>query len=228
MPDLTYFDLGRVSYREALDIQERLLREVQAGDGDRAYLLFVEHDPPVITLGRRGTMNNVLISPERLEADGVEIVESSRGGDVTYHGPGQLVAYPIIRLGREHRTVHGHVRNLEESVLRVLDELELTGRRRKGFTGVWVGDEKVTAIGVAVRQWVAYHGLALNVSADLSGFDLIVPCGLADAGVTSLSKLTGSEIPMSRAKDLLLKAMCEVFGFDETSRDEWDKWDERQ
>lgn len=225
---LTYFDLGRVSYREALDIQERLLREVQAGDGDRAYLLFVEHDPPVITLGRRGTMDNVLVSPERLRASGVEIVESSRGGDVTYHGPGQLVAYPIIRLGREHRTVHGHVRNLEESVLRVLDALGLAGQRRKDFTGVWVGDEKVAAIGVAVRQWVAYHGLALNVSADLSGFDLIVPCGLADAGVTSLSKLTGSEIPMSRAKDLLLKAMCEVFGFDETSRDEWDKWDERQ
>jgi len=218
MTELVCFDLGRAAYEAAVDIQRHLVAALQAEATGRAYLLLVEHDPPVITLGRRGRMEHVLVSRARLAAKGIELHAARRGGDVTYHGPGQLVAYPIVRLSSPHRTVRDYVRGLEETVIRLLERIGLEGRRRPGYPGVWAGPEKVAAIGVAVSRWVAYHGLALNVSADLAGFDLIVPCGIRDGGVTSLSRLLGRPIPMERVKQWMLRSMREVFAFDTVRR----------
>jgi len=202
-----------MAYAPALEMQRERLAEVQGAADERAYLLLAEHDPPVITLGRRGKAEHVLASRELLAARGIELHESQRGGDVTYHGPGQLVAYPIIRLDPRRRSVHGYVWSLEESVIRLLDKYGLRGERRRGYTGVWVGREKIAAVGVAIQKWVAWHGLALNVGADLSGFDLIVPCGIRGYGVTSLSRLVGKEVEMGDVKDRMAKALGEALGF---------------
>ena len=232
-------DLGRGPYKETLALQQRLVQELQTemsglgvrgsglGTGNpeiathdsrlttsvRAYLLLVEHDPPVITFGRRGPTRNLLATRERLEALGIELHEATRGGDVTWHGVGQLVAYPIIRIDTRGRSIHGYVRDLEESVIRLLAEYGIEGGRRAGMTGVWVGDEKICAIGVAVSRWVAYHGLALNVAPDLSAYELIVPCGIREYGVTSLERLLSQELKMAEVKKRFCRCFAEVFGF---------------
>jgi lipoyl(octanoyl) transferase len=215
--ELLTCDLGRAAYRPTLALQQRLLARVQGGD-PRAYLLLVEHDPPVITLGRRARDEHVVASPRQLAAAGVELVACHRGGDVTWHGPGQLVAYPILRLDPRRRTVHGYVRSLEQAVIDLLARLGIAGDRRRGHTGVWVGREKIAAIGVAVRRWVAYHGLALNVSADTSGFDAIVPCGIRDASVTSLSRLSGRDVSVDEVKPLLVECLSGALGFGRVRR----------
>ncbi len=214
MSELVYLDLGRESYESALEIQRRLLEEVIADDNERVYLLLVEHDPPVITLGRSAESEHILASRDRLAREGIEVCESARGGDVTYHGPGQLVGYPIMRLGRGGRTVRGYVRDLEEVIIRLLGRFGLKGKRAEGAIGVWVGDEKIAAIGVAVRRWVAWHGFALNVSTNLSHFDFIVPCGLDGCKVTSMEKLLASEVSIQEVKQPLVECMAEVFGFE--------------
>ncbi len=214
MSKLIYSDLGRKSYESALVIQRRLLEEVKADENSPAYLLLLEHDPPVITLGRSAESEHLLASPERLEREGVEVHKSARGGDVTYHGPGQLVGYPIMQVASRGRSVHGYVRDLEEVLIRLLGRFGLKGRRRKGLTGVWVGDEKIAAIGVAVSRWVAWHGFALNVSTDLSHFDFIVPCGIDGCKVTSMEKLLASEVSIQEVKQQLVECLVEVFGFE--------------
>ncbi|MCD4699657.1 MAG: lipoyl(octanoyl) transferase LipB [Phycisphaerae bacterium] len=214
MSELIYSDIGRKSYGSALQIQRRLLDEVISGGDGRARLLLLEHDPPVITLGQSGRSEHILASRDRLQREGVEVRKSDRGGDVTYHGPGQLVGYPIMRLARGGRTVRGYVRSLEEVIIRLLGRFGLEGRRQEGFTGVWVGDEKVAAIGIAVRRWVAWHGFALNVSTNLSHFDFIVPCGLDGCKVTSMEKLLGLPVSISQVKAYLIECMYEVFGFE--------------
>ena len=211
---MIYSYLGRKSYESALSIQRRLLDEVIAGDNGQTYLLLVEHDPPVITLGRSADEQHILASPERLTREGIEVRKSARGGDVTYHGPGQLVGYPIMQLARRGRTVRGYVRDLEEVIIHLLGRFDLKGRRQEGFTGVWVGDEKVAAIGIAVRRWVAWHGFALNVSTNLSHFDFIVPCGLDGCKVTSMEKLLVRPVSIAEVKRPLMECMVEVFGFD--------------
>lgn len=213
MAELEYIDIGRAAYESTLRLQERLLAEVKQADPERAALVLVEHDPPVITLGRGASAAHVVASRERLAAEGVEIHESSRGGDVTYHGPGQLVGYPILRLDLHGRDVHRYLRDLEEVLLRVLARFGVQGERSAGLTGVWVGKEKVAAIGVAVSRWVTYHGFALNVDPNLSHFGLIVPCGIRDKGVTSLAKLLGRPVPMADVKRAAVEAMVDVFGF---------------
>ncbi len=214
MSKLIYSDLGRESYESALAIQRRLLEEVKADENSPAYLLLLEHDPPVITLGRSAGSEHILASQEQLSREGIEVRESARGGDVTYHGPGQLVGYPIIRLTRSGRTVRGYVRSLEEVIIRLLGRFGLSARRREGLTGVWVGDEKIAAIGVAVSRWVAWHGFALNVSMDLSHFDFIVPCGIDGCKVTSMERLLASEVSIQEVKKQLVECMAEVFGFE--------------
>ncbi len=214
MSKLIYSDLGRESYESALQIQRRLLEEVKAGDNDQAYLLLLEHDPPVITLGRNAGSEHILASQEQLSREGIEVRQSARGGDVTYHGPGQLVGYPIMRLARRGRTVRRYVHDLEEVIIRLLGRFGLSARRREGLTGVWVGDEKIAAIGVAVSRWVAWHGFSLNVSTDLSHFDFIVPCGLDGCKVTSMAKLLAGEVSIREVKQPLIECMAEVFGFD--------------
>jgi len=212
MAELVVLDVGRAAYEPTLRLQERLVEDVLAGAEERAYLVLVEHEPPVITLGRGSREAHVLVSRERLAREGVEVHEAGRGGDVTYHGPGQLVGYPILRLDLHGRDVRRYLRDLEEVLIRVLARFGLAGRRAEGLTGVWAGEEKVAAIGVAVRRWVTFHGFALNVSTNLSHFDLIVPCGLRGRGVTSLSRLLGRAVAVDEVKPAVVECLTDGFG----------------
>jgi lipoyl(octanoyl) transferase len=178
--------LGRVPYDEALDMQRALVEDRRAGRvGD--LLLFVEH-PHVLTLGVRGDggRSHILAGAETLAARGIEVHETGRGGDITYHGPGQVVGYPIIDLKPDRCDVHRYVRDLEEVLIRTAADFAIEAARVEGLTGVWVGREKLAAIGVRISRWITSHGFALNVSTDLDYFNMILPCGIRDRGVTSL------------------------------------------
>ncbi|HWE04771.1 MAG TPA: lipoyl(octanoyl) transferase LipB [Tepidisphaeraceae bacterium] len=201
-------DLGQLPYRDAWALQEQAHEQVQVGAQERIFL--VEH-PPVITYGRRpGVERNLLATPERLERRGVEIVQSDRGGDITFHGPGQLVAYPIIRLASHGFSVGGYVHTLEAAVIATLAEFNIAASADPAAVGVWTPDRgvssKICAIGVRIRRGVSLHGVALNVNCDLSFFDLIVPCGLSGRRVTSLQQVLAQATPkMERVKELLGK-----------------------
>jgi lipoyl(octanoyl) transferase len=203
--------LGMISYAEGLEIQKGLVEQRKAGQIPDQ-LLLLEH-PPVITLGvkAKNDRSHIVASPELLAAEGVEVFETGRGGDVTYHGPGQLVGYPIIDLNPDRRDVHRYVRDLEEVMIRMAASFGVTAGRVPGLTGAWVGDEKLAAIGVRIARWVTSHGFAFNVNTSLNHFDLIVPCGISDKGVTSLSKLIGSVVPMKDVEDAAVQAFKEVF-----------------
>jgi lipoate-protein ligase B len=208
--------LGRMNYAAALALQLRAVDRVKStrdAGATEEFLFLVEHDPPVITVGRGGDAAHVLASANRLADLGVELHQSSRGGDVTYHGPGQIVAYPVIDLAARGRDIHGYMRNLEEAVIRVLSGYGLTGERDAKFTGVWIGREKICAIGVAVTRWVTYHGLALNVSTSLDHFDLIVPCGIRERGVTSLAKLLARPVATDEVATALAAELADVLHF---------------
>lgn len=180
--------LGTRPYAEALEVQRAAARARIAGDIPEDVLLLVEH-PPVITLGRSARdPSHLMASPELLASRGVELFEVDRGGDVTFHGPGQLVAYPIVDLTRHRQDLHWYLRQLEEVVIRTLARFDIAGERSDGQTGVWTKGRKIASIGVHVRQWVTWHGLALNVSTDLSYFDLMVPCGIAGVTMTSVEQ----------------------------------------
>jgi len=211
-------DLGRAGYTPALELQQRLVARVQA-QGDPSYVLLVEHDPPVITLGRRAEMQHVLADPAHLAAAGVQLVKVSRGGDVTWHGPGQLVAYPILRLDTRGLTLRAYVGRLEQAVIDTLARLGIAAGRRDGLVGVWAGQEKIAAIGVAVSRWVTYHGLSLNVAADVGGFDTIIPCGIAGASVTSVSRLLGRDVGLEEVKPVLIECLTEALGFEQVRED---------
>jgi lipoyl(octanoyl) transferase len=207
--------LGLVSYADGLALQSSLVEQRRSGAiGDT--LLLLEH-PPVITLGARsrGSHTNVIASREALEAAGVEVHDTGRGGDVTYHGPGQLVGYPILDLRPDRQDVHRYVRDLEDMIIQAIATLGVAGTRVQGLSGVWVGppgkEEKVAAIGVRISRWITSHGFALNVATDLRHFQMIVPCGIADRGVTSLEQLTGTTVPMAAVEDALVDAMLRVF-----------------
>jgi lipoyl(octanoyl) transferase len=203
--------LGRVDYGSALALQKHLVEQRKAG-AIPDQLLLLEH-PPVITLGvkTRNDRSHVVATPEVLEDEGVAVFESGRGGDVTYHGPGQLVGYPILDLTPDRCDVHRYVRDLEEVLIRAVARFGIVSGRLPGLTGTWVGDRKLAAIGVRIARWVTSHGFALNVSTNLSHFGLIVPCGITDKGVTSIVELTGNSVPMSDVEDRVAEAFCEVF-----------------
>jgi lipoyl(octanoyl) transferase len=184
--------LGLVPYAEGLRFQARAIEELRTGKAPEQ-LLLLEH-PHVFTLGRGADSSNILVDQEQLEKHSVEVHETGRGGDVTYHGPGQLVGYPIINLKPDRCDVHRYVRDIEEVLIRTIAEFGVTGARIPGLTGVWVGDEKIAAIGVRIARWITSHGFALNVNTDLEYFRMIVPCGISDKGVTSLSRLVGRSI----------------------------------
>jgi len=206
MATLLYKNLGRLDYLAALALQERLV-EVKQLEPSPDILLFVEH-PHVYTLGRGGKDTNVLAP------DDVPVCRTSRGGDVTYHGPGQLVVYPIIDLrSKLRKDVHRYLRNLEMTVIRTLGDFGLEGTRRPPYTGIWIGDRKIAAIGVAVRRCITFHGLALNMNTDLTYFNRIVPCGLAWADVTSMAKELGAEQPMAKVREKILHHFAELFGY---------------
>jgi lipoyl(octanoyl) transferase len=201
--------LGRVRYADGLALQERLVEQRKAGAIPDT-LLLLEHEP-VFTLGRNARRDNVLWSPDVLKARGFELFETGRGGDVTYHGPGQLVAYPILDLAPDRKDVHRYVRDLEEAMIRLCADYGLAGGRVEGRTGCWLGDDKIGAIGVRVSRWVTSHGLAFNVSADLGPFGLIVPCGIRDKGVTSLERRLGRRVALTEVMDRLVRHFATVF-----------------
>src|SRR5262247_4936702 len=181
--------LGLVSYGEALELQRRVARARISGEVSEDVLLLVEH-PPVVTLGRSAKDAHLLVSAEALGARGVELFEVERGGDVTFHGPGQLVGYPIIDLKRHKRDLHWYLRQVEETLIRALAAFGIAAGRNPGYTGVWTADvqRKIASIGVHARDWVTWHGFALNVTTELSYFDLIVPCGIDAVTMTSISR----------------------------------------
>jgi lipoyl(octanoyl) transferase len=201
--------LGRVAYARGLELQEELVAARQAGRIPDQ-LLLLEHDP-VFTLGRNARSENVLLPAESLRERGFEVFETGRGGDVTYHGPGQLVGYPILDLAPDRRDVHRYVRDLEEVMIRTCAAWGVEASRVAGLTGAWVGADKIGAIGVRIARWVTSHGFALNVATDLSAFELIVPCGIRGRGVTSLERALGRPVPTSEVMDRLAASFAAVF-----------------
>jgi lipoyl(octanoyl) transferase len=203
--------LGLVRYGEALAYQREVARARIAGSIPEDLLLLVEH-PPVVTLGRSSKERNLLASPALLAERGVELFEVERGGDVTFHGPGQLVGYPIIDLKRHRRDLHWYLRRVEEALIHALEEFGIVAERNPGFTGVWTLGRKIASIGVHARDWVTWHGFALNVGTDLNYFDLIVPCGIEAVTMTSMAReLGGVEPPMREVEDAVVRAFAELF-----------------
>ncbi|MDW8253268.1 MAG: lipoyl(octanoyl) transferase LipB [Chloroflexota bacterium] len=207
---LRVVDLGQLEYAAALLHQRALAAERAAGRGEDT-LLLVEH-PPTITLGRGARREHVLLPESELARRGVALYATDRGGDVTYHGPGQLVGYPILDLAPRGRDLHRYLRDLEQLLIDTLAELGIRGERVHGRTGVWVGERKIAAIGIKVSRWVTSHGFALNVGPDLSGFALIIPCGIRDRGVTSISQELGVTVEIDAVKPLVVRHAERIFG----------------
>lgn len=203
--------LRLIGYQEALELQRELVEERRA-NRIPDLLLLLQH-PPVITLGVRSetARANVVATSERLAELGIEVHETGRGGDVTYHGPGQIVGYPILDLRRDRCDVHKYVRDLEEVMIRTCADYGIAAGRIAGLTGTWVGAEKIGAIGIRISRWITSHGFAFNVRTDLDHFKLIVPCGISDRGVTSLERLTGRTIALDAVEDALVRRFSEVF-----------------
>ena len=203
--------LGRIPYADALTLQRSLVEERRAGQLDDV-LLLLEH-PHVLTLGVRGDggRSHILATPDALDSRGVEVHETGRGGDITYHGPGQIVGYPIMDLRPDRCDVHRYVRDIEEVLIRTASDYGVEAERVEGLTGVWVGRDKLAAIGVRISRWVTSHGFALNVSTDLEYFDLIVPCGIADRSVTSLARLLGHPVEQVEVEYRIAAHFAEVF-----------------
>lgn len=216
LPSMWVVRAGCVEYDEGVALQERIHLARQEGLVPDM-LLLLEH-PPVITLGRGAHAGNLLADPEQLERRGVAVRESARGGDITYHGPGQLVGYPIFDLNGHGKDVHRYLRGVEEALILALARFGINGERAAGLTGVWVGMEKVAAIGVGVRRWVTWHGFALNISTDLDAFSLIVPCGIRDRGVTSLERLLNRPVPEGEVADAIIAGFREVFALQPEER----------
>jgi len=179
----------------------------------RAHLILLEHEP-VLTTGRSSDPHDLLVSAEYLREKGIEIHEIDRGGKITYHGPGQIVGYPIIPLLGERRDVHKYLRSVEQVLIDVLARFGIAAGRSKGYTGVWASGEKIAAIGVGLTRWITFHGFALNVNTDLDAFQLITPCGIADKTVTSMKKLLGGEIDQGDVRDAIISAVRDEFQFD--------------
>jgi lipoate-protein ligase B len=203
-------NLGRESYTETWDLQHQLVKARQAGRIDDV-LLLVEH-PPVITLGRAANAAHILAASEELAEAGVEVHRVERGGDVTYHGPGQLVGYPILSLGTYHIGPSDYMHALEEVLIRTLRDFGVPGNRRDGIIGVWAQGGKIAALGARIERGVTYHGFALNVAPNLAHFGLIIPCGLTDTPVTSMERELNRRVPMQLVRERLVQHFGEVFG----------------
>jgi len=201
--------LGRTDYKECWDLQQRLFDQRSVGEvGDR--LLLTEHDH-VYTIGKGGDKNHLLANKEELESRGVGVYHNDRGGDITYHGPGQLVGYPILDLNNYYLDLHRYLRDLEEVIIRTLAGYGVSASRNAEYTGVWVGNEKICAIGVKTSRWITMHGFAFNVNTDLSYFGRIIPCGIFEKGVTSLQQILGRKIDLSGITAQVVKQFSVVF-----------------
>ncbi len=201
--------LGQVEYREAYNIQKKLWSQKLNGQTADAMLL-LSH-PPTVTIGKSGKLDNLLLAREGLAREGISLFFTDRGGDITYHGPGQLVAYPVIDLRNRGKDVHRYIRDLEEVLIRTLADLTIEARRDDKHVGVWVGNDKIAAIGVRISRWVTTHGLALNVNTDLEHFSYINPCGILERGVTSISRVLSRNVPMDVVANGLVRHFSEVF-----------------
>ena len=205
--------LGRVPYAEAAALQERFVVSLRRGEIGNTLLLLTH--PPVITLGRGGHAENVVIPDDERVAAGIELHEAGRGGDVTYHGPSQLVGYPIVALREGRRDVHRYLRDLEEGLIATAAAYGVAAARVAGLTGVWAGDAKLAAIGVRIGTgWITSHGFALNVGRDLKGFDMIVPCGLRDKAVTSLARELDKDLAPEDVAEAAATAVAEALGYE--------------
>lgn len=214
MSQLQVCRLGVVRYTDGLDLQQELVERRRAGQIPDQ-LLLLQH-PPVLTVGvkKENGRSHILATGDRLDELGVEVHETGRGGDVTYHGPGQIVGYPILDLRPDRCDVHRYVRDIEEVMIRVTGDFGVAAGRVAGLTGVWVGPEKpekIGAIGVRIARWVTCHGFAYNVNVDLEYFNLIVPCGIQNRGVTSLQKLLGGALPLEQVETSFVRHFCDVF-----------------
>ncbi len=199
---------GRLSYREALALQEDLVARRREAAED--VLVLVEHDP-VVTLGRGARQGSLLVSPDALKERGVDLLQVGRGGDATYHGPGQLTGYPIVDLDPLGRDLHRFLRMLEEVLIEALAAFGIAGERVVGKTGVWVRGEKIASIGIAVRRWISWHGFSLNVGVDLAGFSAIVPCGLAGVAMTSMERHLGRAVSLAEVEAEVIAGFARVF-----------------
>ncbi|PWK05204.1 lipoyl(octanoyl) transferase LipB [Tumebacillus permanentifrigoris] len=215
-PTADIYDLGQVEYGQAFDLQKLAVRRMLMGELTNTVLL-LEH-PPVYTIGRSGGGENVLIGQAEREKLGIALFDVDRGGDVTYHGPGQLVGYPILHLKDWKNDVRDYLRLLEDVIIRLLAGYGITAGRKEGMTGAWVGDEKICAVGVKANRdtanqgYISSHGFAINIDPDLSHFGYIVPCGITQFGVTSLRKVLGRPVDMQEVKQRWIAAFAEVFG----------------
>jgi lipoyl(octanoyl) transferase len=205
-------NLGRTDYKECWDLQRRLVAQ-RAADEVGDLLLLTEHEH-VYTIGKTGSDNHLLAGEEELRSKGIAVYHNDRGGDITYHGPGQLVGYPILDLGSYYLDLHRYLRDIEEVVIRTLASFGLKGERNAKYTGVWIGNNKICAIGVKTIRWITMHGFALNVNTDLSYFEHIVPCGIRGKGVTSLRRELGNDVELSEAANTMAVQFGSVFGRD--------------
>lgn len=214
MSTLDIYELGTVPYEKALEYQENLLAR-RIAEETRDSLILLEH-PPTITTGRKGNTEHLLVREEYLRKHGISFVHASRGGDITFHGPGQIVGYPILNLKNHGMDIRRNLRMIEEMIIRTLRDFDIEGRRIDGVTGVWVKRSKVASIGIAIRKWVTYHGFALNVSTDLDYFDLILSCGITDVRITSIGNWLGNEenVGMDDVTRSVIRNFMDVFGFE--------------
>lgn len=203
-------DIGSIGYIEAYNLQRQTIERLQEDKGDE--MLYLLEHPHVITLGRNATSKSVIAGPALMEQRGVTVVETDRGGDVTYHGPGQLVGYPIIKLEDGRRDIRRFVNDVEESLLRTLSEFSIEGRRDPVHRGVWTGPRKIASVGIRISRWVTSHGFALNVDTDLSYFSLIHPCGITGCEMTTMTRETGSTVDMRDVKAAFVKHFSDIFG----------------
>lgn len=202
-------DLGLISFEKAYAVQKEFVARRQLGEvGDS--LIIAEH-LPVFTTGRSGKATNLLVSEESLRHAGIKLERIDRGGDITFHGPGQVVVYPIVDLKRRTKDLHKYLRDLEQGIIRFLSDYRVMGLRRETLTGVWVGDRKIAFIGVACRNWITYHGISININVDLGYFAMIHPCGLCNIDTTSLKALLQRTIDMGEAKAGMAKHLADVF-----------------
>jgi len=206
-------DLPAIDYRKAWDLQLRLVGARKDGIIDMDIALVLEH-PPVFTLGRRGGLNNLMVSEDFLEKEGIPVIQVERGGDITFHGPGQLVIYPIIDMEKARLKVVDYVSDLEEVMIRAAAEWGITAERNAKNRGVWVGNRKLGSVGIAVRRGICFHGLALNINPSLNPFAWINPCGLQDIGMTSMEREITGEISMNEVREVAKRHMETVLGFE--------------
>ena len=214
--ELDYYDIGVIPYAEAWDLQKEIFSKRKEGVINDSFLM-LEH-PHTYTLGKVAKREHLLLTEEELEKEKISVFDIDRGGDITYHGPGQIVGYPIINLADWQKDSHKYLRTLEQVLIDMLRNYGIESGRKEGLTGVWIEDRKIAAIGIKISSWITMHGFALNVNTDLGLFGGIVPCGITDKQVTSLQKETGAFIPLEEVKELILKEFMSQFQYEVCNR----------